>query len=63
MTKKEALTRRAEWDRALSEGRVIRYNDGASFTSYRTLAERDLALVVAKAQGITAEVVSMETAR
>ena len=38
MTKREAIKRKADWAKALAEGRVVRWNDGMVLTSYPTVA-------------------------
>jgi hypothetical protein len=39
MTKKESIQHKAEWQKALSEGRVVRYNNGQPMRSFITQAE------------------------
>lgn len=39
MTKKEAREHKVNWNRALAEGRVVRYNGGNSFRSFPTVEE------------------------
>jgi hypothetical protein len=39
MTKKEAAQFKAAWQAALTEGRVIRYNNGQSMKSFKTREE------------------------
>lgn len=36
MTKKEAKARKEAWNKALMEGRVVRFNDGMEFRSFAT---------------------------
>jgi hypothetical protein len=57
VTKKEARARKAAWQQALSEGRVVRYNEGLTLVSYPTMAARDKALSEAKAAGVPAAIV------
>ena len=42
-TKKEAIERKVAWNRALIEGRVVRYNDGLTMTSYSTKEKAEAA--------------------
>ena len=39
MTKKEAAKRKADWSKALAEGRVVRYNDGMQLRSFASVEE------------------------
>lgn len=39
MTKKEAIERKANWAKALAEGRVVRYNSGMSLKSWPTVQQ------------------------
>ena len=39
MTKKESIARKQAWQQALSEGRVVRYNEGCSMRSFKTQDE------------------------
>ena len=43
MTKKEAATRKANWTRAVDEGRVVNYG-GASMQEFKTVAEAQAAV-------------------
>lgn len=55
-TETEARTQRAEWEKALSEGRVIRCPT-AMLQSFPTLEARDAALKKLRANGLKAEIV------
>lgn len=57
LTKKEAAARKAEWTKALTEGRVIRFGNGDSFRSFPTIEARDEFL--AKLEPGLAEVVKL----
>ena len=37
MTKFESRLAKSNWSKALAEGRVVRFNDGASFKSFSTV--------------------------
>jgi hypothetical protein len=39
MTKKEARARNEAYRQALTEGRVVRYNQGCSFRSFKTVEQ------------------------
>ncbi len=57
MTKKESKARRAAWQSALLEGRVVNWNDGMSLTSYRTTQEAQQAVNTMIANGLSAYIV------
>lgn len=58
VTKKEArIYDAAEWRRALSEGRVVRYNDGMTMQSRPTVAGAMARLAELHAQGLPAQIV------
>ncbi len=57
MTKKEAKTRKSAWQLALSEGRVVRTNDGNTLTSYPTVEQAQAAVATCWKVGIGAEIV------
>lgn len=58
MTKKQAIARKLAWQQALSDNRVIRYEDGR-LTSYPTIERRDAALSEARKAGIPVSVVTL----
>ena len=39
MTKIEARIAKSNWNKALAEGRIVRFNDGASFKAFATVAD------------------------
>ena len=41
MTKKEAKARKEAYTKALAEGRVVRYNNGLSFRSFKTVEDAE----------------------
>jgi hypothetical protein len=41
MTKKEAAKRKADWSKALAEGRVVRYNNGMQLRSFASIVEAE----------------------
>jgi hypothetical protein len=43
-TKKEARLRKENWNKAIAEGRVLRYNDGMSFKEFKTAEEANKAM-------------------
>ena len=51
MTKREAIQRKAAWAKALSEGRVVRYN-GMSFKSFPTVEQAEADVRAIKSFGI-----------
>lgn len=57
MTKKEYRTYKANWQKALAEGRVI--NTGLFFKEYLTAEAAQEALVSMLAQGISAHIVKI----
>ncbi len=59
MTKKEAKTRKAAWQQALADGRVVRSNDGMTLTSYATAERAQAAVAENAAQGLVAEIVKI----
>lgn len=61
MTKKEASQRKADWQLALAEQRVLRTNDGMTLTSYPTIDAARVALVAHVAAGMVAEIVIWES--
>lgn len=60
MTKREAIKRKAEWAKALSEGRVVRWNGGMTLTSYPTTEATQLALLDRAQHGDHAEIVQVQ---
>lgn len=56
-TKQQATERRAKWDAALRDGRVVRNGDGMSLTSYPTKAGADAAVANQVAAGLPASIV------
>lgn len=57
MTKKEAIQRKADWAKALAEGRVVRFGSDR-LTSYPTVARAEVAVRDARAfTGKWAEIV------
>lgn len=60
MTKKEAIARKADWSRALAEGRVIRYNFGMTLRSYPTAEEARAEVERFKDAGHQASIVKVE---
>lgn len=58
-TKAEAKAQKAEWAKALVEGRVVRFNDGLTLKAYPTIEARDLALAAFAAAGMDAEIVEV----
>jgi hypothetical protein len=59
MTKKEAKARKAAWQLALAEGRVVNWNDGFSLTSYATVEQAQQALATIIANGLSAHIVQI----
>lgn len=57
MTKKQARERKAEWQRALAEGRVVKFDNGLTFTAYMTQAQALAAQDAARQAGRAASVV------
>jgi hypothetical protein len=53
-TKKEAKARKEAWTKALSEGRVVRYNDGMEFRSFLTAEAAEQFKIGLIRQGINA---------
>lgn len=41
MTKTEARIAKSNWAKARAEGRVVRFNDGASFKAFKTVADAE----------------------
>ena len=60
MTKKEYKARKAAWQQALTEGRVVRFAEN-SLTSYPTIEMRDAALAKAALGGIRGEIVKAQS--
>lgn len=60
MMKKEAIARKAAWQRALAEGRVVRHDDGMRLTSYVTAEAAQREVEVARSVGLKAEIVVVE---
>jgi hypothetical protein len=44
LTKKEAAKRKADWNKAIREGRVVRFLGMSTFVCYPTIEARDAAL-------------------
>jgi hypothetical protein len=42
MTKFEARIARSNWARALAEGRIVRFNSGASFRAFKTVRDAEV---------------------
>jgi len=59
MSKKEARSRKADWARAATEGRIVRFFEGLRFRAFLTVAEANAAVVEAHNAGLSAEIVSM----
>jgi hypothetical protein len=58
MTKKQAAAaRRAEWNQAIADGRMVRLNGGECFRSYRTAAAAQAIVAAAIEDGLEAEIV------
>jgi hypothetical protein len=58
MTKKQArAARRAEWNQAIAEGRMVRLNGGECFRPYRTAAAAQAVVAAALEDGLEAEIV------
>lgn len=52
MTKKEARQAKVNWNRAIDEGRVVKFYEGLRFAVYPTVEAAHLALADAKVAGI-----------
>jgi hypothetical protein len=59
-TKKEAKARRAAWNAALAEGRVVRTNDGNTLTAYATVEAARRAVETNLKVGLVAEIVEIK---
>lgn len=59
MTKKKYAKSRAEWRKALVEGRVVRANESTTLTSYPTREEAEAACRRINAGGMPAELVQV----
>jgi hypothetical protein len=59
MTKNQAIERNAAWSKALAEGRVVRWNDGMTLTSYPTELLALAAVQDIKLAGMDAEIVKV----
>lgn len=57
ITKKMVRERRAKWDLALKEGRIVRHNEGKTLTEYRTAAAAEAVVNALQADGLDAEIV------
>jgi hypothetical protein len=44
MTKREARRHKAEWDKAIHEGRVVRWGEGLHFEAFKTAEEAQAAV-------------------
>lgn len=60
MTKKEAKARKAAWSLALSEGRVVRFNDGLEFRSFPTADAAEAFRKLMRSQDVDATIVRTE---
>jgi hypothetical protein len=56
MTKREYRAARAEWTKALAEGRILRV--GNTLTSYPTIEARDAAIAKIERGGVTVSIVT-----
>lgn len=63
MTKKEYLARRADWDKAMAEGRIVCFPELSQSRSYPTEEMRDAALAEAEKAGVTAYVAQVGGAK
>ena len=59
-TKKEAKARKAAWNTALAEGRVVRTNNGNTLTAYATVGAARHAVETALKVGLVAEIVEIK---
>lgn len=57
-TKKQAAARKAAWTKALAEGRVVRYDKGARFQSFKTAEVARQTVARCVADGMDAEIVT-----
>ena len=57
MTKKEARERKAAWQQALLDGRVVRYNDGMELRSFPTVEAAETFRKAMRAQDVDASIV------
>ena len=58
MTRKQvAQKRRDDWRQAVSDGRVVRYGGGISFTAFQTVELAQQAVECASRNGFPAEIV------
>jgi len=60
-TKREAINRKAEWHKALVEGRVVRSFGGLSLTSYPTVEAARAAWLALVEDDDTAEIVMLSS--
>jgi hypothetical protein len=51
MTKKEAKARKAAWQLALTQGRVVRHNDGMTLTSNKTVHDAKMLVFALRDNG------------
>lgn len=54
---KEVRERRASWNKALREGRIVRHNAGQTLTEYRTAAAAQAVVDALQADGLDAEII------
>ena len=59
-TKQDAKARRAAWNAALAEGRVVRTNDGNTLTAYATVEAARRAVETNLKVGLVAEIVEIK---
>jgi hypothetical protein len=57
--RKAAKIRKAAWQTALNEGRVIKFNGGETFKSYLTVEQANKALGLAISAGLSVEIVKV----
>jgi len=57
MTKKEAKARKEAWNKAIDEGRALRFGNGQYFKSYPTIEACHAALAEAKAAGFPCNII------
>ena len=56
-TKKTAVVRKAAWNEAIDDGRLVRFEHGAYFKACNTVYEAERAVEHARGAGLHAEIV------